>query len=95
MDKANTSQLIPTNLNWFVGIGSMTKTDLKVTKIYRVRAGMSPVFKVHFSDGNQMQSNCRDEYIDSIYYKFMDKAINHYVYGEPIGATSHEDLYFH
>lgn len=73
----------------------MTNTDLKVTKIYRVRAGMSPVFKVHFSDGNEMQSNSRDEFIDSIYYKLMDKAINDYVYGDAIGATSHEDLYFH
>jgi hypothetical protein len=71
------------------------KKPLSVVNIGKCRGGMSPVYKIDFSDGNQMQSNCRDEFIESIYYKLMNAAIDKYE-SKPnvaIGATSHEDLY--
>lgn len=71
----------------------MTIKEIKVTSISRVRAGISPVFRVEFSDGFSMQSNEYSEFIDSHYYKLMNNAIDKYEYGTPIGATSHEDLY--
>jgi len=67
--------------------------DLKVVNISRVTGGMNPVFRVAFSDGFEMRSSEEDEFIDSKYYKLMDRAIDTYEYGTPIGATSHEDLY--
>jgi hypothetical protein len=67
--------------------------DLSVRSITRCRAGMNPLFRVEFSDGFTMQSNERNEFIDTKYYKLMHKAIDSYAYSNSIGATSHEDLY--
>ena len=67
--------------------------ELKVVNISRVTGGMNPVFRVKFNDGFEMRSSTQDEFIDTQYYKLMNRAIDTYEYGTPIGATSHEDLY--
>ena len=69
--------------------------ELTVKSITRCRAGMNPLFRVEFSDGFTMQSNERDEFIDNKYYKLMYEAIDSYIYSNPIGETSHEDLYYY
>ena len=69
------------------------KTELKVISCDKCRGGMSPLFRVTFSDGFEMQSNSQCEWTDSIYYKLMNEALDLYGYKAPIGATSHEDLY--
>ena len=67
---------------------------LKVVNISRVTGGMSPVFRVKFNDGFEMRSSTQDEFIDSEYYKVMDKAIMNYINPQkPIGSTSEQDLY--
>ena len=67
--------------------------ELKVVNISRVTGGMNPVFRVKFNDGFEMRSSTQDEFIDTQYYKLMNRAIDTYEYGTPTGATSHEDLY--
>ena len=66
---------------------------LKVTFISKCTGGFNPTYRLRFSDGFEMRSNERNEFIDAKYYKLMDYAIDSYYGGTPIGATSHEDLY--
>ena len=67
--------------------------EITVTHISRITAGFYPKFRVEFSDGFKMRSDEQSEFIESKYYELMDSAIYSYVYGTPIGPTSHEDLY--
>tara|TARA_R110000803_G_C11872705_1_gene308655 strand:+ start:283 stop:519 length:237 start_codon:yes stop_codon:yes gene_type:complete len=71
------------------------KKPLTVINVGQCTGGMNPIYRIDFSDGNQMQSNCRDEFIESIYYKLMNAAIDKYKSkpNDAIGATSHEDFY--
>ena len=69
------------------------KNELKVVSCYKCRGGMSPLFRITFSDGFEMQSNSQCEWTDKVYYKLMNEALNADEYQAPIGATSHEDLY--
>ena len=68
-------------------------TKLKVVSINKCTGGMSPTFNVEFSDGFYMSSKTYEDYIDVVYYKLMNEAINNYEHKAPIGATSHNDLY--
>ena len=38
------------------------KKPLTVINVGQCTGGMNPVYRIDFSDGNQMQSNCRDEF---------------------------------
>ena len=73
--------------------GGELEDKYKVISITRVVGGMNPKFRIKFKDGKVMRSDEQNEFIDSKYYKSMNKAISEYEYEEPFGATSHEDLY--
>ena len=73
--------------------GGDLEDKYKVRNISRITGGMNPKFRIEFNDGFEMRSNEQNEFIDSRYYKSMNKALNEYEPQKPIGATSHEDLY--